>query len=527
MGQNRINTINQEPFVNSIIKRGGNPVVVGGSVRDELLNKQPKDIDIMVAGLTIEQLLDALKPYGSANLEGKSFGVIKFKPNGETEDIDIALARTDKKVSIGHQGIEVNADPSISIEDDLYRRDLTINAIAKDINGNLIDPFGGVEDIKNKVVRMVSPESFPDDPLRMMRAIQQASRFNFTIEPNTLKTIKENAASIKEISPERIFEELNKIVTKGNKRYGAELLVESGLHQQIFGGNIELSTIESRDFDPIKNIAEYVFLLSYGVVNSPSEFYRTNLAGDNDGYNEIIALELAINSQSNNQNISPVEARSIAHNMYLVSSISLESQILPQKIEVACKELLAGKYPKTVNELAVNGNDIMATGLKGKPVGDMQKSLLIRIYADQLKNDRETLFLAMKPNQPAGGLNEVIYFTKEQINEYFGTENLNERKESKYKNAKESLFRSKSISKEMKELIAKYMTGGSSYKEGGKLFGLMKPKEFTEKTPKSSGVSLGADKDGFFCYTHRARCHSHPTPGDIPIKQIKFIETTG
>ncbi len=110
------------------------------------------------------------------------------------------------------------------------------------------------------------------------------------------------------------------------------------------------------------------------------------------------------------------------------------------------------------------------------------------------------------------------------------SENLNENikeKESKYKNTKASLQASKSISKEMKELIAKYLTSGSNYKMGGRVFGLIKPKGFTEKTPKSSGVSLGADKKGFFCYTHRARCHSYPTPEDIPIKEINFIESTG
>jgi len=99
--------------------------------------------------------------------------------------------------------------------------------------------------------------------------------------------------------------------------------------------------------------------------------------------------------------------------------------------------------------------------------------------------------------------------------------------ESKYTNEKESLMRSKSISKEMKKEILKYFTGGSTYHEGGRVHGLSKPKELTEKTPKASGVGLGADKNGFYVYTHRARSGSHASPGKIPIKEINFIESTG
>lgn len=98
---------------------------------------------------------------------------------------------------------------------------------------------------------------------------------------------------------------------------------------------------------------------------------------------------------------------------------------------------------------------------------------------------------------------------------------------SKYTEAKNSLMQSKSISKEMKEKILKYLTGGSTYIEGGRVHGLMKPKEFTEKTKKSTGVSLGADKDGFYCYTHRAASGRHELPEKIPVKEIEFIESTG
>jgi len=99
--------------------------------------------------------------------------------------------------------------------------------------------------------------------------------------------------------------------------------------------------------------------------------------------------------------------------------------------------------------------------------------------------------------------------------------------ESNYNDNKKSLMRSKSISKEMKDEILKYFTGGSTYHQGGRVHGLSKPKELTDKTPKASGVSLGADKNGFFVYTHRARSGSHKSPEKIPVKEINFIDSTG
>ena len=99
----------------------------------------------------------------------------------------------------------------------------------------------------------------------------------------------------------------------------------------------------------------------------------------------------------------------------------------------------------------------------------------------------------------------------------------------KYKDggAMKSLYNSKSLTKEMKQRIQKYMNSNSRYMEGGKVYELTVPQTFLELTPKQNGVSLGADKNGFFCYTHRARCKSYPTPEDIPVKAINFIESTG
>lgn len=112
-------------------------------------------------------------------------------------------------------------------------------------------------------------------------------------------------------------------------------------------------------------------------------------------------------------------------------------------------------------------------------------------------------------------INEEIFMINESV------------KKSKYKKAKDSLMNSKSINKKMKELILNYMLGGSTYHEGGYVHGLSKPQELQDKSKKINGVSMGADKNGFYVYTHRSRSKSHSTPEKITVKEIEFIESTG
>eukprot|EP00825_Cyclidium_porcatum_P004804 TRINITY_DN12277_c0_g1_i3.p1 TRINITY_DN12277_c0_g1~~TRINITY_DN12277_c0_g1_i3.p1 ORF type:complete len:307 (-),score=40.68 TRINITY_DN12277_c0_g1_i3:472-1392(-) len=143
-------------------------------------------------------------------------------------------------------------------------------------------------------------------------------------------------------------------------------------------------------------------------------------------------------------------------------------------------------------------------------------------YVKKFKNDRilignELVYTWKGHRGKEGG--ESLKLDDNELNESV--------KKSKYSNTKESLMRSKSISKEMKEKISQYLTGGSTYHEGGRVHGLSKPNGFREKTSKSNGVSLGADKNGFYCYTHRAASKRYESPEKIPVKDIEFIESTG
>jgi len=230
----------KDEVVQEILKEG-QMYEVGGCVRDSLMHRAPdfKDRDYLVSGVPFERLKQILKRYGFVDLVGKSFGVIKFTPHhGPAEapqTCDISLPRSEQSTGIKHTDFEVRFDPSLPVEDDLIRRDFSINAMARDMRTKeLIDPYGGLADLKNRTIRMVAENSFRDDPLRMLRAVQFAARFEFIIEPATYRALVENVELIATISPERIAEELNKMLTRAEKpSIGLRLMQETGLLKQV------------------------------------------------------------------------------------------------------------------------------------------------------------------------------------------------------------------------------------------------------------------------------------------------------
>jgi len=192
---------------------GGRCYIVGGYVRDILLDKHPKDIDIEVHGMTIDEISSILKHNGYRVDEvGKSFGVLKVKDPESGEVIDVAVPRTD---STGRKP-DVSFLKSATPYEAAKRRDLTINAIMYDTKDDkIIDPFNGVKDLERGNIRHVSEESFRDDPLRTVRAAQFASRFGFTIDPET-KQLARGVDSSK-MAPERVTEEMRKVFEKSKK----------------------------------------------------------------------------------------------------------------------------------------------------------------------------------------------------------------------------------------------------------------------------------------------------------------------
>jgi len=206
----------------------------------------PEEVDYLVTGMPMNALTSDLKQFGHVEFVGRSFGVIKFKleiQNPKSKIYDIALPRREVSTGLGHRDFEIEFDPDLPVEQDLGRRDFTVNAIALRIqnsefriqNPELIDPYNGLQDIKDRLIRMVNPQAFKEDPLRMLRACQFAARFQFSIEQDTFKAIKKNAKLIRTVSPERVQQELNKMLLKADQpSIGLWLMQRSGLLKEIF-----------------------------------------------------------------------------------------------------------------------------------------------------------------------------------------------------------------------------------------------------------------------------------------------------
>ncbi|MDP1786187.1 multifunctional CCA addition/repair protein [Nitrosomonas sp.] len=199
--------------------------LVGGSVRDELLGLPVKDHDFVVVGASPEEMeRQGYRPVG------KDFPVFLHPQTHE----QYALARTERKISLGYKGFEVFASPQVTLQEDLARRDLTINSIAKDEAGNIIDPFNGVADLEAGILRHVSP-AFSEDPVRILRAARFAARFSFRIAPETLALMSEmvHNGEVDALVPERVWQELARGLMEENPSRMFYVLRECGALSRI------------------------------------------------------------------------------------------------------------------------------------------------------------------------------------------------------------------------------------------------------------------------------------------------------
>ncbi|NVK55681.1 MAG: CCA tRNA nucleotidyltransferase [Alteromonadaceae bacterium] len=197
--------------------------LVGGAVRDSLLNRPVTDRDWVVVGATAEQLI--AKGYTQV---GKDFPVFLHPKTQE----EYALARTERKTGSGYGGFTCNASPDVSLEEDLQRRDLTINAMARHSDGTLIDPFNGYADLNNRVLRHVS-DAFSEDPLRIFRVARFAARYaylNFYVAPETLALMQRMSASqdIFALSAERVWQETRRSLMESSPQVYFDILQQSG-----------------------------------------------------------------------------------------------------------------------------------------------------------------------------------------------------------------------------------------------------------------------------------------------------------
>jgi tRNA nucleotidyltransferase/poly(A) polymerase len=369
-----------EEIETTLATAGAETYIVGGAVRDELMPDTPpsKDIDFLVRGLPIKDLVAALEPLGKVVPMGVQFGTVTLFTGGES--FDFALPRTERSTGRGHRDFEVTPDHTAAVEDDLSRRDFTMNALAKDSEGNIVDMFGGLQDIQDKVIRAVGDplSRFKEDPLRILRAIQFAVRFGFDIEPNTAAAMERYASRLSSVSRERVLAELTKAWTKG--RTDTELLVrlldETGVGEELFGPTfrpIPIKLEQSTDEDLV--LGNFIsFFLRGGTAE------RLPLSREMKLY-----LQLAKSAASG----APPTEYAAKHRDKLPFIIKVLNSAGYVEEASAAQEALS--YPLSPQELDITGQDMMQMGYRGKDIGNTLNYLLQAVQGGQVENNYDDL----------------------------------------------------------------------------------------------------------------------------------------
>lgn len=220
--------MHEQEFFKRVRHAGGKAYIVGGAVRDKILGRAIHDKDYVVCGLSEDVFA---RTFNFPQKVGRSFPV--YLLDIEDRQCEVAFARREIKSGIGYKGFIVDFAPSTSIEEDLYRRDLTVNAIASDENGNIVDPFGGVEDIQEQTLKAVS-DHFSEDPVRALRAARFSAQLGFRIDKDTLTRMRLCAPELKLEPAERKFGELQKALGADKPSIYFRALHNAGLLKQEF-----------------------------------------------------------------------------------------------------------------------------------------------------------------------------------------------------------------------------------------------------------------------------------------------------
>ncbi|WP_330848141.1 CCA tRNA nucleotidyltransferase [Aliarcobacter butzleri] len=271
-------------------------MLVGGCVRDSFLNKKIKDYDIEIFNFdSLEILEKSLKKFGNVNLVGKSFGVLTLKI--DEYDFDFSLPRIEKKVGNSHQDFEVSTNANLSFEEAAIRRDFTINAIGYDYFKNeILDPFGGMNDLKNKIIKHIDDKTFVEDSLRVYRSVQFVSRFEFEIDKNTKILCKKIVSSgeLKFLPKERVFEELKKLFLKSKKpSLGLSLLKEfniMNIEQNLEEIDNLAFILKDKNYDDFRKLYLFYSCLCKGMNEDETYSFIKNLTDDKKFIKNILIL---------------------------------------------------------------------------------------------------------------------------------------------------------------------------------------------------------------------------------------------
>lgn len=427
-----VSLLNSLEFKNDVLAAGGEIYAVGGIVRDAVMGTPSDDLDIVVRGIPYDQLFAILSKYGkptdtSQNKEDKNFGSTKFVSdndafnkylamNGVARDIDVMLPRKDAKDPNvkGHKGIQSDVNPMYTIQDDLERRDITINAIAMDTKGNLIANGTGLEDIEKGVIKAVNEDAFIEDPLRMLRAVRFAARYKYDWDPGTIKLIKDNAhmlADKQELPKERFLMEFKKMIGKSDLGRAVKALVDFGMYEPIFG--IKPKFKDYSRFDRVNSIGEFAYMM---FENEPPEtiapLVLKNITNDSSILNYVKAL-VEYNSMAAGTPrgimVKEMPANIVVGqlaNLYKISPDAMTNSLyIEEEDRNVIDKFVRGELPANENELAFKGNDFKnfvidaVTEKEGEFIGKRdgikmgraKKMVLDAVYGGVIPNDASAI----------------------------------------------------------------------------------------------------------------------------------------
>lgn len=356
-----------QEFLKALSEKGAKTYYVGGYVRDKILGKENKDIDIEIHYITEEEFLDACKSFGlDIKLCGQAFGVYKAVIDGQ--DIDFSFPRTEKLIGTKHTDFEIAVDPFIGEEKASMRRDFTINALMMDTQtGTILDFHKGMKDLEDKIIRHTS-DKFSEDALRVYRAAQFASRFGFTVAPETLELCER--IDVAHLPQERIQEETYKAFTKGTPSIYFDILKSIG---------IELVK-EYRSIDKIAKKYDVEMCMAY-LAKCDSSFGLTTHKSKKCF--ELLHFMSDIHSMMNLQEYACEEylmsqlAKAWVSQKFDDSMISVVFDIfsLDTGIKTEKEQLEFTQFIKSVKEQYLTSKELMELGYKGQELGKALKEM--------------------------------------------------------------------------------------------------------------------------------------------------------
>lgn len=356
-----------QEFLKALSEKGAKTYYVGGYVRDKILGKENKDIDIEIHYITEEEFLDVCKSFDlDIKLCGQAFGVYKAVIDGQ--DIDFSFPRTEKLIGTKHTDFEIAVDPFIGEEKASMRRDFTINALMMDTQtGTILDFHQGMEDLEDKIIRHTS-DKFSEDALRVYRAAQFASRFGFTVAPETLELCER--IDVAHLPQERIQEETYKAFTKGTPSIYFDILKSIG---------IELVK-EYRSIDKIAKKYDVEMCMAY-LAKCDSSFGLTTHKSKKCF--ELLHFMSDIHSMMNLQEYACEEylmsqlAKAWVSQKFDDSMISVVFDIfsLDTGIKTEKEQLEFTQFIKSVKEQYLTSKELMELGYKGQELGKALKEM--------------------------------------------------------------------------------------------------------------------------------------------------------